>query len=169
VLHTLACLCLQLNAQLRIENVEVDPRLNDGTIGAAIVSLNTRGSNAGFVEWRLGRPTTTSLVALSRFKLWWMRPCHVKEAAHVPPETQLLLGESARALPNGRSIYTVYVPLLDGPVKCSLKGAADDTIHVVAETGCMHTPVPQWVASLLIAVGEDPFALIEAAMDRVRK
>ncbi|KAG5188143.1 hypothetical protein JKP88DRAFT_178307 [Tribonema minus] len=104
------------------------------------------------------------MVALSRFKLWWMRPSHIAHPSAVPPETQLLLGETPEALPDGGTLYTVFIPLLDGVVKCSLKGAADQTLHVVAETGCPGTPVPAYVHALYIAVGADPFVLLEASM-----
>lgn len=159
----------KLNASLGFEEVHVEDQYDDGTMGAAIVTLTVKGTNTGKVHWRLGRPNATSMVALSRFKLWWMMPHHVTEAARVPAETQLLLGETANALPCGGSTYTLFIPLLDGPAKSCLVGASDQTIHLVADTGCSDTPVPRRLQALLVSVGENPFRLLAASMAIIRK
>ncbi|CAN0374374.1 unnamed protein product, partial [Discosporangium mesarthrocarpum] len=124
--------------------------------------------------WNIGKPHATSFMALSRFKLWWMMPCHSDRAGNLPPETQMVLmklpiGEAgvlclrAAWYPEvGKQMYGVLIPLIDGPAKCTLKGLPDQSLQLFCETGCEDTPVPSSdVAGLFVGVHEDPFKLIE--------
>eukprot|EP00611_Tribonema_gayanum_P022661 TRINITY_DN459_c1_g1_i2.p2 TRINITY_DN459_c1_g1~~TRINITY_DN459_c1_g1_i2.p2 ORF type:complete len:255 (+),score=61.78 TRINITY_DN459_c1_g1_i2:68-766(+) len=93
--------------------------------GAAFISLRRTEGTGGTCRWRLGRLNATRVVALHRFKLWWMKPTHGRRGSDVPPETQLLLSEMPPDPETGRRLYSLFIPLLDGPAKCSMKGLPD--------------------------------------------
>lgn len=50
--------------------------------------------------WNVGRPNATNMMALARFKLWWMMPKHSTKANEVPPETQMMLTKLPPGKPN---------------------------------------------------------------------
>ncbi|CAM9875299.1 unnamed protein product, partial [Phaeothamnion confervicola] len=130
--------------------------------GAAFISLRAAPDKSPTRTWRLGVPRATKLLALHRFKLWWMKPLHARRTSDIPPETQLLLTELPPDDATGRRLFALFVPLIDGPVKCSLKGLGDQHLQLMAETGCAGTAVPSNdLAGLFVAVHDDPFALVE--------
>jgi hypothetical protein len=47
-----------------------------------------------------------------------MKPTHAKKASEVPAETQLLMGEMPPDPVTGVKLYSLFIPLLDGPAKC---------------------------------------------------
>ncbi|CAM9835720.1 unnamed protein product, partial [Hapterophycus canaliculatus] len=61
------------------------------------------------------------MVSLARFKLWWMVPKHSAKANEVPPETQMMLTQLPPDPETGRQLYGLFIPLIDGQAKCSLK------------------------------------------------
>lgn len=91
---------------------------------------------------------------------WWVTSVAGDRGCEVPVETQYLLAELA----DGR--VAVLLLLLDGPFYTMLCGADDDTLVLTAETGDPAV-VGAEVTGLFIAVGDDPYALMEAAAQSV--
>eukprot|EP00752_Nemacystus_decipiens_P017232 g15436.t1 len=131
-------------------------------------SLEDANDRAPTRTWNVGRPNATSMMSLARFKLWWMMPKHSSTAQEVPPETQMMLTKLQPDPETGRQLYGLFIPLIDGQAKCSLKGLPDRSLQLFAETGCPDTPVPSSdVAGLYIGVDEDPFKLVEKSFKLV--
>ncbi len=95
-----------------------------------------------------------------RAKPYWMIPTVVTRASDVPVETQFLLAELS---PNR---YALLAPLLDGAFRMSLQGAGEHGLEVIAESGDPAVTASA-VRGLFLAVGEEPFALIEQAAQSV--
>jgi raffinose synthase len=95
-----------------------------------------------------------------RAKPFWMTPAVVTRAGDIPVETQFLLAE----LSSGQ--YALLVPLLDGAFRMSLQGTGENGLEVIAESGDPAVTTSS-VVGLFIAVGEEPFALIEQAAQSV--
>ncbi|CAM9329467.1 unnamed protein product, partial [Laminaria digitata] len=148
--------------RLRSEDEEED------SFGAAFISLRAANDRAPTRTWNVGRPNAVSMMSLSRFKLWWMMPKHTAKANEVPPETQMMLTKLPIDPETGVQLYGLFIPLIDGQAKCSLKGLPDQSLQLFAETGCSKTSVPSTdVAGLYVAVHEDPFKLVEKSFKLV--
>jgi raffinose synthase len=155
---------------MSIKPVDLPPSVVDQSVGVVklqftLPKLAPRSS----VEWILGRLPGNDIVALSRFKLWWMRPNHCRSCMWVPHETQLLLSRQ-KGEGEGDWYYTLLVPLLHGQVRSHIRGVALlNSLALVAETGDSATPVHTDLLGAVLAVGRDPFSLLEAGMAVVRK
>lgn len=88
-----------------------------------------------------------------RYEPFWMKPRAGTQAEEVPVETQYLLTEQT----DGSCV--LYVPLIDGAFRMSLQGSGDG-LELVAESGDPAIVTNQ-VTGLFIAVGPDPYALLE--------
>ena len=91
-----------------------------------------------------------------RYEPFWMKPCAGTKAGDVPVETQYLLTEQEDGA------CALFVPLIDGAFRMSLQGTEDNGLELVAESGDPAT-VTNSVAGLFIAVGTDPYTLLEQA------
>lgn len=111
--------------------------------------------------FRLGNLNQTGrLLCHYRNKPYWMIPKLVTCAGDVPVETQFLLTELSS------NCYALLVPLLDGAFRMSLQGAGEYGLEVIAESGDPAVTTSD-VVGLFIAVGTEPFALIEQAAQSV--
>ncbi len=121
------------------------------------------GKHAARHVFQLGNLTNTSRILCHyRNKPYWMVPAVVTNGGEVPVETQFLLAE----LSSNR--YAVLVPLLDDGFRMSLQGAGKQMLEVIAESGDPAVTTSA-VNGLFIAVGDDPFSLIEQGAQSVSK
>ena len=97
-------------------------------------------------------PSLARFTVCHRYEPYWMKPCAGSRLQDVPAETQMLLAR----LTDDR--WLLLVPLVDDRFRFSLRGRADDTLELLAETGDAHTPGAGGRA-LFVAVGQDPFTL----------
>lgn len=146
------------------------PLLTD--VGSHITTLTDPGGVGLFLRFsaetatarqvfRLGKLTHTKrLLCHYRNKPYWMMPAVVTNAGAVPLETQFLLAELS---PDG---YALLVPLLDGAFRMSLQGAGECGLELIAESGDPAVTTSA-VQGVFLAVGNDPFALIEQAAQSV--
>src|SRR5579862_2366078 len=95
-----------------------------------------------------------------RYEPYWMKAAAGTHAGQTPIETQFLLAE----LTDGRC--ALFVPLLDGPFRAALQGAGEHGLELVAESGDPDV-VTDIVTGLFVAVGEDPYTLVERAAPAV--
>src|SRR6185369_6092912 len=82
------------------------------------VFLKLSAQPAARHEISLGTPRATRFTAAYRNEPFWMRPAVCSHAAEIPVETQLLFAR----LPGQR--VALFVPLVDGKLRCSLQGAS---------------------------------------------
>ncbi|MFZ5896894.1 MAG: Sip1-related alpha-galactosidase [Myxococcota bacterium] len=98
--------------------------------------------------------------ACHRYEPYWMKPRAGTRLSDVPPETQSLLVRF------GSERWLLVVPLVDSLFRFSLRGKADDSLVLVAESGDAFTPGHGGLA-LYIACGRDPFELLRAGAESV--
>lgn len=109
----------------------------------------------------IGRmPELVRFMACHRVGAPWMVMSAGSQTSAVPMETQFLLAQV------GKKLYIVLVPLLDGSFRCSLQGAEDQTLELIAESGDAATTTDA-VTGLFVAAGTDPYALAETAAHAV--
>ena len=109
----------------------------------------------------LGRiPALERFVVCHRFEPYWMRPAVGRSVSEVPPETQFFLGQLA-----GLG-WLLVVPLVADPVRCSLDAGRNDTLELLAETGCAKLAVQTGLA-LYVALGDDPFSMMHECSSEV--
>jgi raffinose synthase len=104
-------------------------------------------------------PGLERFVACHRYEPFWMRPTTGHELTTLPSDTQMVLGE----LESGRLV--LLVPLALAPFRTSLEGQANG-LSAVVDSG---DPLTRGTEALLvfIAVGDDPYSLIEQAAELV--
>lgn len=126
-------------------------------------------------------PNQQNMIALSRIKRWWQAPTFPEAAKHVPVETQLLLVE----LP-GNGVekfveYAVIAPLIDfeSGFRSTIYGFQDHdsnfnpnapgTLAVRVESGDPSIVTNQVRDGLYIAVGSNPYEILERTYKRLSK
>jgi raffinose synthase len=76
-----------------------------------------------------------------RFKMWWMTQRMGTSGRDIPFETQFLLVEAADADGShlagdgAAAVYTVFLPILEGPFRAVLQGNSDDELEICLESG----------------------------------
>lgn len=71
-----------------------------------------------------------------RFKMWWMTQRMGSCGKDVPFETQFLLVEAQNdGLEDCKSVYTVFLPILEGDFRAVLQGNQNDYLDVCLESG----------------------------------
>ncbi|CAI9787379.1 unnamed protein product [Fraxinus pennsylvanica] len=96
----------------------------------------------------LGTLLEVRFLACFRFKLWWMAQQMGDKGRDIPLETQLLLvetkdGSNLESVVNGNEdnnvVYTMFLPLVDGPFKACLQGNVHDELELCLESGDIGT------------------------------
>ncbi len=97
-----------------------------------------------------------------RYEPFWMTPAAGTRGGEIPIETQYLLGESD----DGSGNCVLLVPLIDGAFHASLEGSGEDGVSLIVESGD-RAVVTKELIGLFIAVGPDPYTLMESAAESV--
>lgn len=100
-------------------------------------------------------PLLNRYTVCHRYEPYWMKPAVGDRLAEVPSETQFLLARLTN------DSWLIVVPLVDEPFRFSLRGHPEGRLELLAETGDPHLGGCGGRA-LFVAVGEEPFALLEA-------
>lgn len=121
----------------------------------------------------LGTLRDVRFLACFRFKLWWMAQRMGDQGRDVPLETQFLLVESKDEsfLENEeekRTLYTVFLPLIEGPFRAVLQGNVQDELEMCLESGDKDTVGSEFTHCVYIGSGTDPFATITDAFRAVK-
>lgn len=78
-------------------------------------------------------------MCLFRFKLWWMTQRIGTCGKDIPLETQFMLVESEGACESENedrpTIYTVFLPLLEGQFRAALQGNDRNELEICLESG----------------------------------
>ncbi|MDX1935050.1 MAG: Sip1-related alpha-galactosidase [Capsulimonadales bacterium] len=94
--------------------------------------------------------------ACHRYEPFWMTPNAGTRGGEVRPETQFLLVERT----DGSVV--LFVPLISGAFRCSLEGAGENELRLIAESGD-EAIVTDTVVGLFVAEGADPYELVSEA------
>jgi raffinose synthase len=111
--------------------------------------------------------TLGEIVGLERFTLchryepFWMKPRAGSSLGEVPAETQFLLARLERS-------WLLLVPLIGELFRFSLRGRADGRLELLGETNDCFSAGLGGLA-LYVAVGDDPFSLLEAGARSVNQ
>ncbi|PON99851.1 Glycosyl hydrolase [Trema orientale] len=156
--------------------------------------ISTSGSDSGpvdgvFLGAAFGSENSTQVIPLGtlrevrfmatfRFKLWWMAQKMGDRGSEIPLETQFLLVETkdgSHLEPDGddgsdenRTVYTVFLPLVEGPFRACLQGNHQDQLELCLESGDVDTKASSFSHSLFIHAGTDPFAAVREAVTAVK-
>ena len=101
-----------------------------------------------------------------RYEPFWMKPAAGTRGGEIPIETQYLLAETDGENGDSAGNYVLFVPLIDGAFHASLEGSGEDGVSLIVESGD-RAVVTKEVVGLFIAVGPDPYALMEQAAESV--
>ncbi|KAK7388636.1 hypothetical protein VNO78_23458 [Psophocarpus tetragonolobus] len=120
----------------------------------------------------LGSLNDVRFMACFRFKLWWMAQKMGDRGRDIPLETQFLLVETkdggSHLQTQNDSVYTVFLPLLEGSFRACLQGDSNDQLQLCLESGDEDTKASSFTHALFIGAGSDPFATIHHAFRSVR-
>lgn len=129
-------------------------RIDEDKTGAGVLLRLVPAERACYIEASLGRIAGLSrFTSLQRFVPFWLRPAVGTREDEVKPETLWLLAR----LDDGA--HLLLAPLLGRTARYSLRGSATGLV-VVAETGDPAVVVTE-DAALFVALGDDPYELIE--------
>lgn len=125
----------------------------------------------------LGTLREVRFMACFRFKLWWMAQKMGDKGSEIPLETQFLLVETkdgSHLEPDqggdeeNRIVYTVFLPLIEGPFRACLQGNQQDQLELCLESGDVDTKAASLTHSLFIHAGTDPFNAVSEAVKAVK-
>ncbi|XVF34600.1 hypothetical protein REPUB_Repub18cG0072600 [Reevesia pubescens] len=108
-----------------------------------------------------------------RFKLWWMAQKMGDQGKDIPLETQFLLVETKEGShldsnEENQIVYTVFLPLIEGPFRAVLQGNQNDQLELCLESGDADTKGSSFTHSVFIHAGTDPFSTITEAIRVVK-
>ncbi|CAN1255436.1 Probable galactinol--sucrose galactosyltransferase 2 [Linum perenne] len=109
-----------------------------------------------------------------RFKLWWMTQRMGANGKDIPLETQFLLVESKDGgegvdQNDGETIYTVFLPLLEGPFRAVLQGNVNNELEICLDSGDTAVETSQGLYLVYMHAGTNPFEVIDQAVRAVEK
>ncbi|PSR84531.1 Galactinol--sucrose galactosyltransferase [Actinidia chinensis var. chinensis] len=124
----------------------------------------------------LGNLRDVRFLACFRFKLWWMAQKMGDQGRDIPLETQFLLVETKDGShlesdggdETNQMVYTVFLPLIEGPFRSCLQGNARDELELCLESGDAGTTSSSFNHSVYICSGTDPFGTITDAITAVK-
>ena len=95
-----------------------------------------------------------------RYEPFWMTAKAGTQGGQIPKETQYVLAERTD------SDCILIIPLIDGAFRCALQGVGENGVELVVDSGDPGV-VTKEITGLFIAVGADPFTLLEAGAESV--
>ncbi|KAL3623976.1 putative galactinol--sucrose galactosyltransferase 6 [Castilleja foliolosa] len=122
----------------------------------------------------LGTLRDVRFLACFRFKLWWMAQKMGDKGRDIPLETQFLLVESKDGShlesddDDSKIVYTVFLPLIEGPFKACLQGKEGDELELCLESGDNDTVASSFSHAVYVSAGNDPFGTIHEAFKAVK-
>ncbi|XP_073285037.1 probable galactinol--sucrose galactosyltransferase 6 [Primulina huaijiensis] len=125
----------------------------------------------------LGTLRDVQFLACFRFKLWWMAQRMGDKGRDIPLETQFLLVETKDGShlesdvdgdEENKIVYTVFLPLIEGPFKACLQGSEGDKLELCLESGDKEILASNFTHSVYISAGTDPFRAINEAITAVK-
>ncbi|CAO2202353.1 unnamed protein product [Urochloa humidicola] len=107
--------------------------------------------------------------------MWWMTQRMGSSGRDIPFETQFLIVEGTDgAQLTGDSteqpvVYTVFLPILEGPFRAVLQGNTDDELEICLESGDPDVESFEGTHLVFVGAGSDPFELITNSVKAVER
>lgn len=150
------------------ENVITSSAISSGPVEGVFLGAHLPDSSSRHVV-SIGVLSDTRFMACFRFKLWWMAQRMGNRGSEVPCETQFLLLESKLENRESETLYTVFLPILEGPFRSSLQGNPNDGLDLCIESGDPEIRDSDFSHAVFIgAAVSDPFAAITGAVTAVK-
>ncbi|KAH6819379.1 seed imbibition 2 [Perilla frutescens var. frutescens] len=146
------------------DNIVLTPGSGGGLVAGAFIGATASHSKSLHV-FPVGVLEDVRLMCLFRFKLWWMTQRMGTCGQDVPLETQFMLVESK----DDRTIYTVFLPLLEGQFRAVLQGNERNELEICLESGDNAVETNQGNYLVYMHAGTNPFEVINQAVKAVEK
>lgn len=154
------------------DNIILTPGSGVGLVSGAFIGASASDSKSLHV-FPMGSFEGHQFMCCFRFKLWWMTQRMGICGKDVPLETQFMLIESKDDAEGGEetapTIYTVFLPLLEGPFRAVLQGNDKNEIEICLESGDKSVETNQGDYLVYVHAGPNPFEVINQAVKAVEK
>lgn len=153
------------------ENVVLTPDSGNGLATGAFIGAAASHTKSLHV-FPIGILEGLRFMCCFRFKLWWMTQRMGTCGKDIPLETQFMLIESKDSEEEGESspiVYTVLLPLLEGPFRSVLQGNEKSEIEICFESGDHAVETNQGLHMVYMHAGTNPFEVINQAVKAVEK
>ncbi|KAF5473294.1 hypothetical protein F2P56_009916 [Juglans regia] len=151
------------------DNIVLTPGSGLGLVAGAFIGATASNSKSLHV-FPIGVLEGLRFMCCFRFKLWWMTQRMGTSGRDVPLETQFMLVESKDG--NGDdtpTIYTVFLPLLEGQFRAVLQGNDNNEIEICLESGDSAVETSQGLHLVYMHAGTNPFEVITQAVKALEK
>ncbi|KAK8936238.1 putative galactinol--sucrose galactosyltransferase 6 [Platanthera zijinensis] len=151
------------------DNVITSSTVSSGPVDGVFLGARLPDSSSRHVL-SIGILSDTRFMACFRFKLWWMAQRMGNRGAEVPCETQFLLLEcKSEEDEESETLYTVFLPILEGPFRASLQGNLNDGLDLCIESGDPAISGADFSHAVFVgAAASDPYAAITGAVRSVK-
>ncbi|XP_058072563.1 probable galactinol--sucrose galactosyltransferase 2 isoform X2 [Magnolia sinica] len=156
------------------DNIGLTPGSGVGLVAGAFIGATESDSKSLHV-FPMGTLEGLRFMCCFRFKLWWMTQRMGTCGNEVPLETQFMLIESKDGTEGvdddgeASTIYTVFLPLLEGHFRAALQGNERNEIEICLESGDAAVQTNQGMYLVYIHAGTNPFEVITQAVKAVEK
>ncbi|XP_007028791.2 PREDICTED: probable galactinol--sucrose galactosyltransferase 2 [Theobroma cacao] len=151
------------------DNIVLTPGSGVGLVAGTFIGATASDSKSLHV-FPIGVLEGLRFMCCFRFKLWWMTQRMGTCGKDVPFETQFMLVESKdEDDPNAPTIYTVFLPLLEGQFRAVLQGNDKNEIEICLESGDNAVETNRGLYLVYMHAGTNPFEVINQAVTAVEK
>ncbi|CAL1353267.1 unnamed protein product [Linum trigynum] len=155
------------------DNIVLTPGSGVGLVAGAFIGASAENSKSLHV-FPVGVLEGLRFMCCFRFKLWWMTQRMGTNGKDIPLETQFLLVESKGGgegvdQNDGETIYTVFLPLLEGQFRAVLQGNDRNELEICLESGDSAVETNQGLHLVYMHAGTNPFEVISEAVRGVEK
>ncbi|KAF9592750.1 hypothetical protein IFM89_017320 [Coptis chinensis] len=151
------------------DNIVLTPGSGVGLDAGAFIGATASDSKSLHV-FPVGTLDGLRFMCCFRFKLWWMTQRMGMYGKDIPLETQFMLVESKDdSSEEDSTIYTVFLPLLEGQFRAVLQGNNKNEVEICLESGDNAVETNQGLHLVYMHAGTNPFEVINQAVKGVEK
>nr|KJB14884.1 hypothetical protein B456_002G147800 [Gossypium raimondii] len=151
------------------DNIVLTPGSGVGLVAGAFIGATASDCKSLHV-FPIGVLEGLRFMCCFRFKLWWMTQRMGTCGKDVPLETQFMLVESKEEDdPNAPTIYTVFLPLLEGQFRAVLQGNDKNELEICLESGDNTVETNRGLYLVYMHAGTNPFEVINQAVKALEK
>ncbi|KAG5552429.1 hypothetical protein RHGRI_010489 [Rhododendron griersonianum] len=154
------------------DNIVLTPGSGVGLVAGAFIGATADDSKSLHV-FPMGALEGLRFMCCFRFKLWWMTQRMGTCGKDIPLETQFLLVESKETTEgehdDSPTIYTVFLPLLEGQFRAVLQGNEKNELEICLESGDSAVETNQGLYLVYMHAGTNPFEVIYQSVKAVEK
>ncbi|KAL8467509.1 hypothetical protein ACS0TY_030947 [Phlomoides rotata] len=147
--------------------------LTPGSSGLGLVTGAFIGATASHSKslhvFPVGVLEGVRFMCLFRFKLWWMTQVMGTCGKDIPLETQFMLVENEGEHEDRPTVYTVFLPLLEGQFRAVLQGNDRNELEICLESGDNAVETNQGNYLVYMHAGTNPFEVINQAVKAVEQ